>query len=126
MTIHPSQLPTKSMSISPAKLTPEQGLPRYAPDWYAEPPILIYDAKRPARQEQPTRSKVGLSTALISAFFVLVLFKQTQVLDWSWWWVSLPLWLMPAGYGLLIIAVILISLWHELKRAQRRRKYKLS
>ncbi|MVM35514.1 hypothetical protein GO755_36170 [Spirosoma sp. HMF4905] len=65
-----------------------------------------------------------LYSTLFVVFLFLVLLKQTHVLAWSWWWISLPLWLVPTGGGLLLIVVSLLSLWHELKRAHRIRKYK--
>ena len=35
---------------------------------------------------------------LLTVFMFLLLFKGLGWLDWSWWWVSLPLWIVPAGY----------------------------
>lgn len=41
---------------------------------------------------------IGIGTILFVVFLVL---KLTHVIDWSWWWVSAPLWI-PAG----ILAVV--------------------
>lgn len=41
---------------------------------------------------------IGIGTVLFIVFLVL---KLTEVIDWSWWWVTAPLWI-PAA----IIAVI--------------------
>ena len=44
---------------------------------------------------------VGLGTVLFLIFLVL---KLTETIDWSWWWVTAPLWI-PAGL-ILFFAVI--------------------
>lgn len=33
---------------------------------------------------------IGLGTILFVVFLVL---KLTEVIDWSWWWVTAPLWI---------------------------------
>lgn len=43
-------------------------------------------------------SGIGLGTVLFTVFLVL---KLTHVIDWSWWWVTAPLWI-PAGLIFLI------------------------
>jgi hypothetical protein len=44
--------------------------------------------------------KVSVSFVLFVVFLVL---KLTHVINWSWWWVTLPLW-----GGLALIAVLLL------------------
>lgn len=46
---------------------------------------------------------VGLPGLLFLVFLVL---KLTDVIDWSWWWVTAPLWI-PASVGLLIAGLTL-------------------
>ena len=53
--------------------------------------------------EQVTSGGFGLSTVLFIVFLIL---KLTNTIDWSWWWVTSPLWI-SAG---LIIIVLLIAL----------------
>ena len=36
-------------------------------------------------------------------FIVFLILKLTHVIDWSWWWVTAPLWI-----GFLILVVVLI------------------
>lgn len=43
---------------------------------------------------------IGFGTVLFIVFLVL---KLTGVIDWSWWWVTAPLWI-PAA----VIAVFLV------------------
>lgn len=44
---------------------------------------------------------IGLSGAIFIVFLVL---KLTGHIDWSWWWVTAPLWI---PFGILILAAII-------------------
>ena len=57
----------------------------------------------------------GLSTILFIVFLVL---KLTNVIDWSWWWVTAPLWI-SFGLGLvalLIYTIVLLCIYSARKR----------
>lgn len=55
---------------------------------------------------QTSSGGVGLGSLLFIVFLVL---KLTDYIDWSWWWVTAPLW-VPVGLVLLIfLALALIS-----------------
>lgn len=43
-------------------------------------------------------SGISLGTILFVVFLVL---KLTETIDWSWWWVTAPLWI-PVGLALVI------------------------
>ena len=45
---------------------------------------------------------IGLSGAVFIVFLVL---KLTEVIDWSWWWVTAPLWL-PLAITLVVLLVM--------------------
>lgn len=45
---------------------------------------------------------IGLGGALFLVFLVL---KLTDTIDWSWWWVTAPLWI-PTVIALAIFAII--------------------
>ena len=47
---------------------------------------------------------VSLSTVLFVVFLVL---KLCNVIDWSWWWVTAPLWI-PAGLAIGILLIFLL------------------
>ena len=60
---------------------------------------------------------IGLSGAVFIVFLVL---KLTGTIDWSWWWITAPLWipwaiflvsaiLFGAVYGLLTIAMMIVN-----------------
>lgn len=45
---------------------------------------------------------IGLGTVLFIVFLIL---KLTEVIDWSWWWVTAPLWIPVA----LVVVFLIIS-----------------
>lgn len=47
---------------------------------------------------------IGLGMILFLIFLVL---KLTGNIDWSWWWVTSPLWI---GFGIVLLCFILIFL----------------
>lgn len=49
---------------------------------------------------------VGLGTILFVVFLVL---KLTGHIDWSWWWVTSPLWIPFALFLLFVIIVTIIA-----------------
>ena len=42
-------------------------------------------------------------------FLVFMVLKLTQVIDWSWWWVTAPLWAGLAIGALFLFGVVLIA-----------------
>ena len=46
---------------------------------------------------------ISLGTILFVVFLVL---KLTEVIDWSWWWVTAPLWI---PIGLVVVLTILLG-----------------
>ena len=51
---------------------------------------------------------IGFSGLLTIVFIVL---KLTKVIDWSWWWVTCPLWIPVAIFVVLVIIVLLIRMF---------------
>ena len=47
---------------------------------------------------------LGLGEVLFIVFLIL---KLTGVIDWSWWWVTAPLWI---SFGLTIIIIIIAAI----------------
>lgn len=55
-----------------------------------------------------TSSGISLSTALFITFLVL---KLCNVITWSWWWVTAPLWISAGlAFTFLIITGIILFL----------------
>ena len=52
--------------------------------------------------KENTSSGVGIGMILFIVFLVL---KLTGTIDWSWWWVTSPLWI-PLALGGIIIGII--------------------
>lgn len=51
---------------------------------------------------------VGFFSILFLVFLVL---KLTEIIAWSWWWVTAPLWGPLALIGIIAIPVVLIAAW---------------
>jgi|TARA_Y100000389_G_scaffold59541_1_gene55615 hypothetical protein len=49
-------------------------------------------------ETKSSSSGLGLGTVLFLIFLVL---KLTDKIDWSWWWITSPLWI-PLSLGILI------------------------
>ena len=65
-----------------------------------------------------TGSLVGLT------FMVFLVLKLTGVIDWSWWWVTSPLWLaaLATVAGLLLVGVVGFAIYRIVKRVRSKRK----
>lgn len=58
-------------------------------------------------------------------FIVFLVLKLCNVIDWSWWWVTAPLWI-PFAIGVAILLIIVIialigTLIDNIKHKRRRR-----
>lgn len=51
---------------------------------------------------------VGGTSFLNLLFLTFLVLKLTKVIDWSWWWVTAPLWI-PVGLVLGILVVGLLA-----------------
>lgn len=49
---------------------------------------------------------IGLGTILFLIFLVL---KLTGYINWSWWWITAPLWIPVVVLGLIILGAYLIQ-----------------
>ncbi len=50
---------------------------------------------------------IGFSSIL---FFIFLILKLCNVIDWSWWFVTAPLWL-PLALGISVLLLIMIVLF---------------
>ncbi|WP_155297175.1 hypothetical protein [Spirosoma aerolatum] len=48
-------------------------------------------------ERPPVRLSITAYAVLFTAFLGLFVLKLSGFLDWSWWWISSPLWLGPIG-----------------------------
>ena len=49
-----------------------------------------------------TSNGLGLGTVLFIVFLIL---KLTGTIDWSWWWVTSPLW-VPLALGVVVMGIM--------------------
>lgn len=47
---------------------------------------------------------------LMGCSLLLTLLRVLGLIHWAWYWLTLPIWLMPALYGLLLIGMGLLAL----------------
>lgn len=60
---------------------------------------------------------IGFSGILFIVFLIL---KLTNVIAWSWWWVTAPLWITIALNILIIISIVLFQfIIHRQKRNKK-------
>ena len=51
---------------------------------------------------QSTSGGIGITTVLFLVFLIL---KLTNNIDWSWWWVTSPLWISA------ILVILIVSIY---------------
>ena len=58
-----------------------------------------------------TKSTIGLSGLVFIVFLVLKLAEIGQVANWSWWWVTSPLWLpLLAFIAIVLVAFVILGI----------------
>lgn len=68
------------------------------------------------KNEQATSSGLGFGAVLFIVFLIL---KLTNVINWSWWWVTAPLWI-PIGLAIMILIVTtLVIIAKEIKHKKQ-------
>lgn len=68
---------------------------------------------------------MSLSTAVFITFLVMKLAKIGEVANWSWWWVTCPLWIgLAIAIGFLIVVVLIAAAYatHETMKDKRIQK----
>jgi hypothetical protein len=56
-----------------------------------------------SKEQKTTPINSGILTILFVVFLVL---KLTGNIDWSWWWITSPLWMPVAAIFVLIVIVL--------------------
>lgn len=65
---------------------------------------------------------VGVLSLPVIVFVVFLILKLTDVIAWSWWWITSPLWIIAVLFCLLaILGIALIAI--ENRKAKRLRKH---
>ena len=63
-------------------------------------------------KDNKTTSGIGLGGVIFIVFLILKLVGIGQVANWSWWWVTSPLWIPAAivlGLTLLIVIIKVVK-----------------
>jgi len=60
--------------------------------------------------KEQTSNGIGLGTVVFLIFLILKLAGIGQVAEWSWWWVTSPLWIPIAFVLIVLLGIGLISL----------------
>jgi hypothetical protein len=67
--------------------------------------------------KKATTGGLGIGTILFLIFLTLKLAEVGPVADWSWWWVTSPLWIPFALIGVIVSIVFVIAvIAHKLKK----------
>ena len=69
-----------------------------------------------------TTGTPGLCSMLFITFLVL---KLTNVINWSWWWITAPLWI-PFGLGIFIVFLVFVVglIWAGCENSSHKRYYR--
>ena len=51
--------------------------------------------------------KIEIGGPSFVLFLVFLILKLCKVINWSWWWVTAPLWI-PLGLAIIFIVIVLI------------------
>lgn len=57
----------------------------------------------------------NLTIGAFPIFMVFLVLKLTKVVDWSWWWVTSPLWISGILFLLFFILMVLLALIFQKK-----------
>lgn len=67
-------------------------------------------------EQKVTNSGIGLGGAIFIVFLVL---KLTGTIDWSWWWVTAPIWI-PIALAIIAFAIYVVyAVWMVKKRKSK-------
>jgi hypothetical protein len=50
-----------------------------------------------------------VNSVSVVLFLVFLVLKLTEVIDWSWWWVTAPLWITAIFSVVMLVAVALLT-----------------
>jgi hypothetical protein len=67
--------------------------------------------------KKATTGGLGIGTILFLIFLTLKLAEVGPVAQWSWWWVTSPLWIPFALIGVIVSIILVIAvIAHKLKK----------
>ena len=67
-------------------------------------------------ESNKSTTRINIGTLLFLIFLTLKLAGIGQIANWSWWWVTSPLWIpLAVGIAIIVIAVIIGVIIKSLK-----------
>lgn len=64
-----------------------------------------------------------LVKGLLALFTVFTVLKITGHIDWSWWWVTAPLWIIPAIMAIIfVVCLVLVIITETIVLIKERKK----
>lgn len=69
---------------------------------------MLNNLKLKKMSKSSESSGIGLGTILFVVFLIL---KLTNFIDWSWWWVTAPLWIPVAFIMIMVVIAIMTVGW---------------
>jgi len=72
------------------------------------------------QESKSSSSGMGLGSVLFVVFLVL---KLTDHIDWSWWWVTSPLWISGLIGVFVVLLVFLFQFMHDRKQERKHLEY---
>ena len=65
--------------------------------------------------------KIELAGLPMILFIVFLILRLCKVIDWSWWWVTSPLWIMALFVIMVMILYVIIGVLMELRKYRKRK-----
>lgn len=66
--------------------------------------------QEPLHNQEPSQLSMNLAIITLTSFVMFVILKVGGIIDWSWWWVTSPLWIAII-INLIAVLSIYISLY---------------
>ncbi len=60
--------------------------------------------------ESSTMYSLAIITLLVFFGILFMALKIFSVISWSWWWVTMPFWCLPAGLSIAMVVGLIIVL----------------
>ena len=71
-----------------------------------------------------TKTASNSGSLVFLLFLVFLVLKLAGVIDWSWWWVTSPLWLaaLATVAGLLLVGVVGFAIYRIVKHVRAKKR----
>lgn len=79
------------------------------------------------QNQEPSQLSMNLAIVTLTSFVMFVILKVGGIIDWSWWWVTSPLWIavivnliavLGIYLSLMVLRKLLVKLENQLKQKE--------